>query len=192
MNRLPARGRGPEIRAYKVLHDGRSAFTGKAWPLPRGQVAGDWVQADGPIGLCVNGIHASSTAQLPQWLGDEIWEAELEGEILDAGAALVARRARLIRLVEEWDESGRLVFCEDCAGRARDVIRLYPDGAGIYEGKIEPFTALGLAAAVAYWTALLTGEATAGRRDGSEYDRAFSGERAAQAVWLRRELDLHD
>jgi hypothetical protein len=150
------------------------------------------VLADGRIGLCVNGIHASTTAQLPQWLGDEIWEAELEGEILHAEPALVARRARLIRLVGDWDEAARTAFCEDCAGRARDVVSRHPDGAGINDGKIEPFTALGLAPAVGYWTALLTGEATAGRREGPDYDLAFAGERAAQAAWLRRELGLRD
>ena len=36
----------------------------------------------------------------------------------------------------------------------------------------------------------MTGEATAGRREGPDYDLAFAGERVAQAVWLRRELGL--
>jgi hypothetical protein len=85
-----------------------------------------------------------------------------------------------------------MAFCEDCARRAREVVSRHPGGAGIYDGKIEPFTALGMAPAVGYWTALLTGEAVAGRREGAEYDLAFAGERASQAVWLRRELGLRD
>src|SRR5579859_316080 len=68
------------VRAYKVLSGGRSMFTGSAWPLPDGDAPGQWVQADGPVGLCTNGIHASSVDQLPQWLGDELWEVQLDGE----------------------------------------------------------------------------------------------------------------
>lgn len=150
------------------------------------------MRANGQIGLCVNGIHASSTAQLPQWLGDEVWEVELGGEILRTEPALVAARARLVRRIEEWHAGARLAFCEDCALRARDVATRYPAGAEIYTGKIEPFTALGMAAAVGYWTALLTGEAATGQRAGTQYDGAVAGERAAQAAWLRRELELRD
>ncbi|MGH2910082.1 MAG: hypothetical protein ACRDK8_12375 [Solirubrobacteraceae bacterium] len=180
------------MRAYKVLCDGRSAFTGWAWPLPSGDGPGDWVQVAGEIGLCENGIHAASTAQLPQWLGDEIWEAELDGEVIRTEPALVAARARLIRRVDAWDERARLAFCEDCAGRARDTATRYPAGAEIYGAKVEPFTGRGIAAAVGYWTALLTAEAATGRRAGADYDRAFARERAAQADWLRRELALED
>jgi hypothetical protein len=185
-------GKGVEIRAYKVLNDGRSAFTGWAWPLPSGETPGEWVQATGQIGLCVNGIHASNTAQLPQWLGDEIWEVELDGEILRVDPALVATRARLIRRVQEWNEPARMAFCEDCAHRARGIATRSGAGTEIYEEKIAPFTVRGMAAAVGYWTALLTGEAATGQRAGTEYDVAFAAERDAQAVWLRRELDLRD
>jgi hypothetical protein len=178
------------VRAYKVLSEGRSEFTGYRWPLPEGSEPGDWLSASGPLALCINGVHASSVEQLPQWLGNEIWEAELDGEILHAEPALVAGRARLIRLVEEWDEAARLAFCRDCAQRARDRVARYPPGAEIYAGKIEPFTARGMAAAVGYWTALLAGEAATGRRGGPDYDAAFARERAAQAEWLRRELRL--
>jgi hypothetical protein len=165
-------------------------FTGWGWPLPSGETPGDWVRADGEIGLCVNGIHASNTDQLPQWLGDEIWEIELDGEIVRTEPALVAARGRLVRPLAEWDEAARLAFCEDCAMRARRIADRSPAGAEVYAGKIEPFTTRGMAAAVGYWTALVAGEAVAGRRDGAEYDGAFTRERAAQAAWLRRELGL--
>jgi hypothetical protein len=178
------------VRAYKVLKEGRSEFTGFRWPLPQADRPGEWLSTSGELGLCVNGIHASSADQLPQWLGDEIWEAELDGEILFTEAALVAGRARLIRLVAEWDGRARLAFCEDCAERARETAERYPQGAEIYTGKIEPFTGRGMAAAVGYWTALLVAEAATGRRGGSDYDEAFVRERSAQAAWLKRELGL--
>src|SRR5579875_39911 len=88
------------VRAYKVLHEGRSLFTGSPWPLPAAGQAGDWVEAGGPPALCVRGIHAASTEQLPHWLGMDLWEVELGGEILEHEAALVASRARPVRRVE--------------------------------------------------------------------------------------------
>jgi hypothetical protein len=183
---------GAVLRAYKVLMGGRSGFTGWQWPLPAPDGPGDWVEASGPLGLCTNGIHASTVDQLPQWLGDEIWEAELDGEVLRTEPALVAARARLIRQITEWDEAARLAFCQDCARRAEEIAQRYPQGAGVFTGKIEPFTGRGMAAAVGYWTALLTGESATGRRGGPDYDAAFARERALQAAWLRSELGLAD
>ncbi len=155
-------------------------FTGWRWPLPNGEMPGDWVCADGEIGLCVNGIHAAD--QLPQWLGDEIWEIELDGEIVHTEPALVAARGRLVRRLTEWDEAARLAFCENYAGRARCLADRNPARAELYTGKIEPFTTRAMSAAVGYWTALLAGDAAVGRRDGPEYDGAFARERAAQAA----------
>jgi hypothetical protein len=180
------------LRAYKVLMDGRSGFTGWQWPLPDSGRPGEWVAASGPLGLCANGIHASTVDQLPQWLGDEIWEAELGGEVLRTEPALVAARARLVRQISEWDEPARLAFCQDCAGRAEQIAERHPEGAEVFTGKIEPFTGRGMAAAVGYWTALLAGESATGRRAGADYDAAFARERALQARWLRRELRLPD
>jgi hypothetical protein len=180
------------MRAYKVLNNGRSEFTGLAWPLPGEGEAGRWVRASGPIGLCVNGIHASTVDQLPQWLGAEIWEIELSGQILRTEPALVAEQGRLIAHIDEWGEDARIDFSRDCAGRARGIAARYPAGEPILTGKIEPFAERGNAPAVGYWTALLTGESATGRRAGPDYDVAFARERAHQAQWLRRELRLRD
>lgn len=178
------------MRAYKVLSGNRSEFTGTRWPVPVGDRRGDWVVASGPLGLCTNGIHASTVDQLPQWLGDDIWEIELDGEVLRTEPALVAGRARLVRRIDEWDERARLAFCQDCARRAREIAARYPEGSEIFTGTIEPFTGRGMAAAVGYWTALLGGESATGRRGGPDYDVTFARERVAQASWLRRELGL--
>jgi hypothetical protein len=177
-------------RAYKVLTDGRSSFTGLRWPLPERDGPGEWVVVDGPLGLCINGIHASTVEQLPQWLGGELWEAELDGEVLWTEPALVAARARLIRRVDEWDWDARLAFCQDCAARARELVTEYPAGDELLAESIEPFTKEVVVAEVGYWTALLAGESATGLRRGPEYDAAFARERAVQADWLRRELGL--
>jgi hypothetical protein len=180
------------LRAYKVLSGGRSGFTGWQWPLPAGSRRGEWVRATGPIALCANGIHASRVDQLPQWLGDEIWEIELGGDVLRTEPALVADRGRLVRLVDQWDERARLAFCQDCARRGREIAAAHPGDAEVFTGKIDPFAKRGMAAAVGYWTALLTGQSATGRREGPDYDAAFASERSAQADWLRRELGLRD
>lgn len=177
------------MRAYKVLSDGRSEFTGSRWPLPVGESPGEWLHADGPPQLCVNGIHACTADQLPQWLGAEVWEVELAGEIVTTEAALVASRARLVRRVARWDAESQKRFARDCAARAAAAARDYPDGGEI-AAAVERFAERGQAAAAGYWTAVLAGESCAGRRCGAEYDGAFAQERTAQARWIAAELSL--
>jgi hypothetical protein len=171
-------------RAYKVLGDGRSRFTGWEWPLPQGDAPGAWVHASpGPVALCANGIHACTVEQLPQWLGDELWIIELDGELLRTEAALVASRGRLVAPVGEWDAGRRRAFAQDCAQRARQG----GDGGPVL-AVIERMAAAGAAAPAGYWAAVLAGERVAARRDGPDYDAAFAGERARQAEWLAAEL----
>lgn len=119
------------MRAYKGLRDGRSEFTGWQWPLPSPGQPGKWVRAEGPIALCVNGIHAASPEQLPHWLGTEIWQIELAGEVLREEAALVASQARLLRKLDAWDETMRRRFAEMCLRRAREIAEGYPTGSGL-------------------------------------------------------------
>jgi hypothetical protein len=178
------------VRAYKVLREGRSEFTGWRWPLPSGEQPGEWVRATGPLELCVRGIHACTADQLPQWLGSEIWEVELGGEIVPQGPAVLASQARLLQRLERWDADAQSRFALDCAQRARAVIARYPAGEELFSAKIEPFSKRGMAAAVGYWTALAAGECATGRRGGPDYDRVFARERARQAEWLKRELQL--
>lgn len=179
------------MRAYKVLKDGRSEFTGLRWPLPAGGHPGEWVYAPGALRLCVNGIHASTTEQLPHWLGTEIWEIELGADVLREEAALVAAQGRLVRRIDAWDEPTRRRFAEACLERAREIARRYPAGQGLVV-KVEHTLSWAGAAPAGYFTAMLAGESDTGRHAGRDYDRAFLRERALQAQWLRRELQLTD
>lgn len=179
------------MRAYKVLTEGRSDFTGWRWSLPEGDRPGEWVHADGPLGLCVNGIHAASTEQLPQWLGDEIWEIELGGQVLSEEPGLIASQARLLRRIDAWDEATRRRFAETCLARAREIAEAYPQGLGLVE-KIEHTVSWAGAAPAGYFTAMLSGESATGRHAGADYDAAFARERSIQAKWLRRKLGLTD
>jgi hypothetical protein len=175
--------------AYKVLRDGRSEFTGCGWSLPDAGRPGAWVYATGPIALCVNGIHASTPRQLPHWLGTELWEIELGGDILEDEAALVASQGRLLRRVDAWDESMRGRFAEMCLERARELADGYPAGAGLVT-KVEHTLSWAGAAPAGYFTAMLAGERDSGRHAGPDYDAAFLRERARQAHWLRDQLKL--
>jgi hypothetical protein len=175
--------------AYKVLRDGRSEFTGSRWPLPGADQPGAWVQATGSIGLCVNGIHASTPEQLPHWLGTELWEIELGGEILEDEAALIASQGRLLRRVDAWDEAMRGRFAEMCLARARELADGYPAGAGLVT-KVEHTLSWAGAAPAGYFTALLAGERDSAARVGPDYDAAFLRERSRQARWLRDQLKL--
>lgn len=179
------------MRAYKTLSEGRSQFTGLSWPLPAGGQPGAWVQADGPIALCDNGIHACDSHQLPHWIGMELWEVELGGEIVRESDAVIASRARLLRRVEAWDEPTRRRFATWCLERARELSDEYPQGAGLV-AKVEHTIWWGGAAPAGYFTAMLAGERVAGGHSGPDYDSAFLAERKRQADWLRQELALSD
>ncbi len=177
------------MRAYKVLNQGRSDFTGFRWPLPEGREPGAWVSADGELALCHNGIHAATLEQLPHWLGMELWEIELAGEIRQEEAALLASSARLTARVQAWDEPMRQRFARWCLERAQELTRTYPPGAGLVD-KVSHTIWWGGAAPAGYFTAMLAGEAVAGRHTGPDYDRAFLAERRLQSEWLARELEL--
>ncbi len=76
--------------AYKFLQAGRVApFSGVTWPED-----GVYVDAtEGPLAACRNGVHGCRVRDLPYWLDDELWEIELDGEVVEDELKLVARRA---------------------------------------------------------------------------------------------------
>ena len=147
------------------------------------------MEASGPIGLCTNGIHAATIEQLPHWLGMELWELELAGEILHDDAALIASRARLMRPIETWDAPVRQEYARWCLGRAQEITERYPPGEGL-AAKVSHTIWWGGAGPAGYFTAMLAGESVSGRHDGPEYDAAFIAERARQSEWLRQRLAL--
>jgi hypothetical protein len=103
--------------AYKFLRAGRvGPFSQFRWPEP-----GAWVRARGDLDLCRSGIHACRTEHLPWWLADELWEAELSGEVRTEEHKLVAPAGRLLRQIQEWTEDRATEFAEACAWRARDL-----------------------------------------------------------------------
>ena len=73
------------MRAYKFLDaQGRSPYTGALWPSP-----GAWMEASS-VRQCRDGVHACSAADLSWWLAAQLWEIELDGDIIEARHKVVA------------------------------------------------------------------------------------------------------
>jgi hypothetical protein len=93
------------------------------WPEP-----GEWFVVDPPLVMYWHGIHLCRRQDLVYWLGEEIWETECEGEVLEQYDMICAGRARLVRHLETWtDRTARLFAC-DCAERLLPIYeKKYPD-----------------------------------------------------------------
>jgi hypothetical protein len=163
------------VIAYKFLDAGAVApFTGFRWTV------GEWVEAD-RADPCREGIHACRPRDLPLWLADELWELELDGEIVEQERKVVAQRGRLARRIEAWtprlaDEFGRF-----CARRTRERVGFLPVLSG-YVGDVERFVAQGRIPIAGFAAAR-----AAEHRDGPA---AYDAERSAQAAWLAERLEI--
>ena len=161
--------------AYKFLDEGRLApFTRVAWPEP-----GGWLESE-RAELCVCGVHACRVSDLPYWLRKELWEVELDGDVLEGERLVAARRGRLIRRVEKWDEAVAKAFGTACAQEARRRVAGSPD--------LEEYAAdaEGTAEASPQFAAFATAR-LAELQDGVA---GYAAERARQARWLADELRL--
>jgi hypothetical protein len=119
------------VRTYKFLRPGGiGPFSRYAWPLPRDGRPGAWVLASGGAVLCRTAIHACRLRDLPWWLQDELWEAELDGTVSTGRHKVMASRARLVRRVDAWDAGCMQRFADACAFRARDHAAVALDRAG--------------------------------------------------------------
>jgi hypothetical protein len=120
------------VRAYKFLERGGvGPFSRFAWPLPDGDGGpGPWVSAEPPLTTCRRGIHACRVRDLPWWLSDELWEAELAGPVSLGSHKATAARGRLVRRVGGWTPERARELGEACAWRTRDIaVRALRDAA---------------------------------------------------------------
>jgi len=168
------------VIAYKFLReDGRGRFTEFAWPLPERDGPGAWV--DAPVVPCRSGIHACRVADLPLWLGRDLYEVELAGEIVEERTKIVAPRARLVRRIDAWDDALRAAYARDCADRAHGLARTADPPLLQWEAVVEPSIPEG-PALLGFVAARIAEE-----RDGV---RAYQAERARQRAWLAERLGL--
>jgi hypothetical protein len=90
------------VLAYKFLtRDGATLIRREPWPTPAGAEPGPWVEA-AQVRPCREGIHACRPRDLAYWIHHELWEIELEGEVVDGLHKVVARRGRLRRRLPAW------------------------------------------------------------------------------------------
>jgi hypothetical protein len=174
------------MRAYKFLRrDGTNLLTGFRWPV------GEWVEADGPLVWCANGIHACRVEDLPHWLGQELWLMELDGETLAVPDAIVGRRGRLAERIGAWSGGVAQEFADSCAQRASALASGAPSVAGRASDSVAD-AAIGWVSGAAYVAAAVAAEVATGRRAGPLYQHHFLAERTRQAGWLRNRLALEE
>ena len=116
---------------YKVLNaNGRSCNGGSMqWSLPTQNKDGSWTPGEwtptieGELVECWNGYHLATLEQLPLWLNERIFVAEVDGDVLASADndKWIARKVRLVRETA-WDQRAALLFAADCA---EHVLHLY-------------------------------------------------------------------
>ena len=166
--------------AYKFLAaDAVGPFSGFHWPAP-----GQWVETTAPLDLCRSGIHACTVDELPEWLNDELWTIELDGEIVRHDGLLVARRGRLLARLEAWNPEAARDFADACARRLRERAdadeRLEPFAEDA-EGQIALAADPRLTAVVAFIARHAAEEAKPG---GFAAERSLQSQTIAQRVGL--------
>lgn len=165
--------------AYKFLQpDGAAIFTGFRWPLPDGG-PGAWVDAQ--VDPCRSGIHACRVRDLPFWVGRVLYEIELDGEIVEQPAKVVASRGRLIRRIEGWENEVRDAYTRMCADRAHELVASVSPPLTDYDAVVEPSIPEG--------PALLGFVAARIAEEISGID-AYYAERARQTEWLVERLGI--
>lgn len=182
--------------AYKFLRpDGTSVFTQFRWPLPDGGAGrlgrlsrklgltrhrpGDWVGAG--VDPCRSGIHACRPAHLPYWMGQVLYEVELDGQIIEDPTKAIASRGRLLRRVETWDGGLRDGYTRMCADRAHELAQSVSPPLEDWEEVVE--------SSVPEGPALLGFHAARIAEEISGAD-GYHAERARQSAWLVERLDL--
>ena len=161
--------------AYKFLRtDGSTVFSGFRWPLP-GDGPGPWVEAE--VDPCCSGIHACRPGDLSYWVGQTLYEIELDGEIVEERNKVIASRGRLLRRIDAWDQI-RVEFTRMCADRAHEIASAEPALTAL-DADIEPSIPDG-AAMLGFMAAAIAEE-----RGGMD---AYRAERERQSAWLAERL----
>ena len=173
------------MTAYKFLAKGAvGPISGYVWPSPRGDEPGAWVEVDGPLTLCSQGLHLCRTFDLVYWLHDELWDAESSGERVEGIDCIMVRRARLVRRIDAWNEGGAARFADACVEHAASQATSASSDVREFIADAKLAANHGYVAVSAFSAAL----AVAKLSPAIENERAFRRERRWQADWITREL----
>jgi hypothetical protein len=166
------------VRAYKFLRaDGSGVFSGFAWPLPNGE-PGAWVEAE--IDPCRSGVHACRLVDLPYWLAPQLYEIELDGDVVEHALKVVAPRGRLVRRIDAWDERTRDEYSQVCIARAGELASSTPERLSPWAPRVEDAAA---GPALMGFVAARMAEELGGVE-------AYVEERVRQSEWLADRLGL--
>jgi hypothetical protein len=152
--------------------------------MPTGSDPAAWVEAEGELSICRNGVHALRHEALSRWLADELWHVELDGVELEQEGVVVARRARLFEPAREWNAEAKRDFAHWCLTRARELAAAHAGPKTTHmAGDVEQMTHSHEpdVALVSFCTAKIAAEAVP---DGAP------GERLRQSTWLAERLEL--
>ena len=175
---------GEVMKLYKILTDGKSCAGGTlTWPLPRGGHPGAWVETQGNVVLCRNGIHVVGAAHVLDWDGNQVWEVEVAGDGVTDGKKWAYPRARLLHLA--MDEASLRHFAVACAARVLPIFeRKCPDDMRVREclsacGPGSDAAARAAACAAAKSAAVSAARSAAARSAA----RSAAGSAAGSAAW---------
>jgi len=172
------------MKAHKFLATGaRGPLSGFAWPTPRGDSKGTWVEAEGALLQCSRGVHVCRPLDLAHWIHDELWEVETSGDEVDGLDCIVVRRARLVRRMDAWGVNGRQRFASACVEHAAaQVTETVADGVRQLLDDARFMATNGYVTISAYTAALAVGRIV------SQEPSAYRREREWQSAWIASEL----
>ena len=94
---------------FKVLGpNGEACHGGRGqWPLPKGKKPGAWLEVEGALELCSNGLHGVPDSGLSQWYKPGVKLYAMEGDltrgVAEDGHKVAFKRARLLyEITEGW------------------------------------------------------------------------------------------
>jgi hypothetical protein len=89
---------------------------------------GHWREVQGPLVVCRNGIHLLRSEHLSRWSARDLYRAEYDGELLEAGDKIVVRRARIVEHLKGWTERTARLAAVDFAEAVLPIFGAhYPD-----------------------------------------------------------------
>jgi hypothetical protein len=121
------------MATYKWLRKWRvdpQSDNNQVWPEPAAD--GGWVKMGGSRLRKKRPSTASTLRDLPNTIWQELWEVELDNPTTNDHGIVTAKRGRLIRRINEWNEHTAKQFCDEARDLRRDwgkdILALVPPG----------------------------------------------------------------
>ena len=191
------------MKYYKVLHDNHSCVGSKMnWTkyLPDGDNPGKWTpKLRGELELCAKGYHLTDAEHLIDWIvGNQLFEAEIDGEMLQGDDKVACRRMRLVHQVDSWNDKTLRLFAVWCAREALklvdnpdprsvnacDVAERYANGEATDEELAAALAAARDAARAAAWDAALAAALAAARAAARDAARAAQSKKLIEMLGI--------